>query len=228
MMAMVVLLPICALLTMVRSTVSISLKPASTPLMDSGKALARSGELLIDMTQKLNLYGGGLSAAGAQIRNAGDCLAQAAASCRFKTGTELVLDELREAATCFQEASVKCKLATEEAQADDNISLEDLLVNMIGPMAAASQSLEAAGAGIMMRAPLKEIGSKFTESAVYLEAIAFAIHQIAQTTTTAEPTEEGVLSFQRMMVAAEKIKLAGVMLQGNEKTQPEGKAWLKG
>jgi hypothetical protein len=98
------------------------------PLMDSGKALARSGELLIDMTQaRPQLYGGGLSAAGAQIRNAGDCLAQAAASCRFKTGTELVIDELREAATCLQEATMKCKLAKEEAQTDDDSTLEDQL-----------------------------------------------------------------------------------------------------
>lgn len=30
------------------------------------------------------------------MRNCGDCLAQAAASCRFKTAAELVTDELRE------------------------------------------------------------------------------------------------------------------------------------
>jgi hypothetical protein len=225
---MVILLLILYFLTMVTSAMSLSLKPASTPLMDSGKALARSGELLIDMTQNLNLYGGGLSAVGAQIRNAGDCLAQAAASCRFKTGKELVLDELREAATCLQEASVKCKLATEEAQADDNLTLVQLLVNMIGPMAAASQSLEAAGAGILTRAPLKDIGLKLVESAGYLDAIAIAIDQIAQSSTTAEPIQEGILSSQRMMFAAEKIKEAGFNLQGDEKVKPKGKAWLKG
>ena len=42
------------------------------------------------------MYGGSLSAAGASIRNCGDCVAQAAASCRFKTAAELVIDELRE------------------------------------------------------------------------------------------------------------------------------------
>ena len=100
-----------------------SLKPAAIPLMDSGKsyiytdrvsfisylratpsypkflagkALARSGELLIDLTTALDIYGGSLSATGANIRNCGDCLAQAAASCRFKTAAELVTDELRE------------------------------------------------------------------------------------------------------------------------------------
>lgn len=97
------------------------------PLMDAGKALARSGELLIESTNTLNNYGGGLSAAGAQLRNAGDCIAQAAASCRFKTGTELVTDELREAATCLEEASSKLRLAVEEANADDD---EDLAITI--------------------------------------------------------------------------------------------------
>lgn len=110
------------------SSSSSPLKPASMPLMDSGKAVARSGELLIDLTQNsLALYGGALSACGAQIRNAGDCLAQAAASCRFKTGAELVCDELREAATCMKEASDKMILAREEAKADDDGTLEEYL-----------------------------------------------------------------------------------------------------
>ena len=100
-----------------------SLKPAAIPLMDAGKALARSGEFLIDLTTALDLYGGALSAVGAQIRNAGDCLAQAAASCRFKTGTELVTDELREAATCLKEGVVKLKLAVEEAVTDQDEAL---------------------------------------------------------------------------------------------------------
>jgi hypothetical protein len=107
---------------------SMSLKPAAIPLMDSGKALARSGELLIDLTSQLDLYGGGLSAAGAQIRNSGDSVAQAAASCRFKTAAELVCDELREGATCLTEATDKLKLAVEEAQADK----DDHLAEKIG------------------------------------------------------------------------------------------------
>ena len=65
---------------------STSLKPAALYLMDSGKALARSGELLIELTTELDLYGGALSASGAQMRNAGDCLAQAAASLAQELG----------------------------------------------------------------------------------------------------------------------------------------------
>jgi hypothetical protein len=95
-----------------------SLKPAAVPLMDSGKALARSGELLIDMTSGMDLYGGALSTVGALIRNSGDNVAQAAASCRFKTGTELVIDELRQGAESLIEAKSKLQLAAEEAQAD--------------------------------------------------------------------------------------------------------------
>ncbi len=59
-----------------------SLKPAAVPLMDAGKALARSGELLIDFTSTIDQYGGGMSSAGASMRNSGDYVAQAAASMR--------------------------------------------------------------------------------------------------------------------------------------------------
>ena len=104
-----------------------SLKPAAIPLMDSGKALARSGELLIDLTSDLQLYGGALSASGALIRNAGDCLAQAAALCRFKTGAELACDELREAATCLKEAVDKLRQAQKEARVDEDVTLATAL-----------------------------------------------------------------------------------------------------
>jgi hypothetical protein len=100
-----------------------SLKPAALPLMDSGKALARSGELLIDVTTDLDIYGGALSAVGAHIRNCGDSIAQAAASCRFKTAAELVSDELREGATCLLEASNKFDLAVKEANEDRQLAM---------------------------------------------------------------------------------------------------------
>jgi hypothetical protein len=92
---------------------SSSLKPAAIPLLDAGKAFARTGELLIDLTTALNLYGGALSAVGAGVRNAGDNIAQAAASCRFKTANELVIDEIREAATSLAESTAKLQLAVD-------------------------------------------------------------------------------------------------------------------
>jgi hypothetical protein len=105
-----------------------ALKPAAGPLMDSGKALARSGEFLIDWTKTRNTYGGALSQTGALIRNAGDCIAQAAASARFKTGWELVCDELREAATCLAEATLKLRMAIQESKLDQ----DDQMVTMLG------------------------------------------------------------------------------------------------
>jgi len=95
--------------------------------MESGKALARAGEALIDLTSTstLDCYGGALSAAGAQVRNAGDALAQVGASCRFKTGLELVTDELREAATCVQQATDQLKQAVQEARIDDETKEND-------------------------------------------------------------------------------------------------------
>jgi hypothetical protein len=102
-----------------------SLKPAALPLMDSGKSLARCGELLIDYTKELellykNINYNNLGNAGAQIRNAGDCLAQVGASCRFKTGIELIIDELRESATCLLEAYNKINSQIQFLQQDTN------------------------------------------------------------------------------------------------------------
>jgi len=108
-----------------------SLKPAAVPLMDSGKAMARSGELLIDFTSDVELYGGALSASGALIRNAGDALAQAAALCRFKTGAELACDELRESATCLKEAVDKLRQAKQEAIVDEDFTLMNA-IGMVG------------------------------------------------------------------------------------------------
>ena len=99
--------------------------------MDAGKALARTGELVIDWTTAIiittdnnnNMYGGAFSAVGANLRNAGDNIAQAAASCRFKTGQELVQDEIREAAAAIQQGAGKCQPAVVEARADQNDAL---------------------------------------------------------------------------------------------------------
>ena len=105
--------------------------------MDAGKALARTGELVIDWTTTAiiitdnnnnnnnnnNMYGGAFSAVGANLRNAGDNIAQAAASCRFKTGQELVQDEIREAAAAIQQGAGKCQPAVVEARADQNDAL---------------------------------------------------------------------------------------------------------
>lgn len=205
-----------------RFQLMMSLKPAAVPLMDSGKALARSGELLIDATSKMDLYGGGLSAAGANIRNAGDCVAQAAASCRFKTAAELVTDELREGATCLLEGVDKMKLAVEEARADEDAKLASAIEVASKPLDLSGHSLEAAGAGIMQRAPVTDIGESLCNCAESLGNLATAIGDLSSFSEASE-------SCQRMKYASEKMKEAGDNLRGTKPDKkPKGKAWIKG
>mmetsp|Transcript_13424 Transcript_13424/g.32342 ORF Transcript_13424/g.32342 Transcript_13424/m.32342 type:complete len:235 (+) Transcript_13424:86-790(+) len=194
-----------------------SLKPAAIPLMDSGKALARSGELIIDLTSSLNLYGGGLSAAGAQIRNSGDCVAQAAASCRFKTAAELVCDELREGATCLLEATDKLKLAIDEAYTDDNPAL----ATAMDSLGKAGNDLEAAGACIMLRTGSPEVGVKLGECGRALEEISKQLLYLAPEQV------ESKESSQRMAYAAQQMVEAANELQRLKKPTPKGKGWLK-
>ena len=205
---------------------SSSLKPAALPLMDSGKALARSGELLIDATSALNIYGGGLSAAGAQIRNAGDCVAQAAASCRFKTGNELVCDELREAAECLKEASDKVQLAIQEAQVDDMLELVALLEAAMPPVRLCSRSLEAAGAAILQGRAVAAVGQSLVTAGESLHVVANLVSQIAPNDASSLTAQE---SGQRMRVSADKMVQAGnELLPGVSNTSSAGKGWLKG
>jgi len=195
--------------------------------MDSGKALARSGELLIDLTDALGLYGGALSASGAQIRNAGDCLAQAAASCRFKTGAELVIDELREAATCLAEATDKLGLAAEEAEADKNPALRTMVADLVGPTSLCSVKVEESGMRIMMREPLSEVGGSMVEAAKALEAMSDCVKTLSE---SADQNAEGLLSAQRMRFAAERLEHAGIELRGeaDDSKKNQGRAFLKG
>lgn len=201
---------------------NMSLKPAALPLLDCGKALARSGELLIDVTNELNIYGGALSAAGAGIRNAGDCVAQAAASCRFKTGTELVCDELREAAICLNDSTNKLRVAVQESDANDNKALAKCLEGSIVPISTVCFELEAIGACIMKRSPLLEIGSRFVEGGTSLIQLSSVIANIMRESDNAR------LSSERMRYAGEKMQETGRELTGIPKEKPKGKSWLKG
>jgi hypothetical protein len=195
--------------------------------MDSGKALARSGELLIDLTKALDLYGGALSAAGAQIRNSGDSLAQAAASCRFKTGLEIVIDELREAATCLSEATDKLELAVSEAEADQDPLLQEKVADLVGPTRACSNKLEESGRKILMRDSLYEVGGSMVEASEGMLDMATCIKAMAEESGNQNP--DGLLSAQRMVFASERMSQAGIELQGKvPKKTNEGRAFLKG
>ncbi|OEU11897.1 hypothetical protein FRACYDRAFT_245018 [Fragilariopsis cylindrus CCMP1102] len=209
-----------------RAPIVKTLKPASIPLMDSGKALARSGELLIDFTRTLDLYGGALSNAGANIRNAGDCLAQAAASCRFKTGIEIVIDELREAATCLSEGGDRIKLAKDEAAADQDTELANKLNELYTPLKECSRSLEEAGAYILMRKPLYDVGQSLSNASKQLTNISTTITELSIIKSN---NDDGILSGQRMVYASTRLNDAGIELRGeNEIKKPEGRAFLKG
>jgi hypothetical protein len=199
-----------------------SLKPAAIPLMDSGKALARSGELLIDLTQSLQLYGGSLSASGACIRNCGDCLAQAAASCRFKTAVELVIDELREGADCLREGTDKLYRAKEESAVDNNTILVQKIEKMIDPMKHAAMSLEDGGKSILQKQSVAQTGDCLISCGEALEGLSLAIQSLDDT------LEEARLSSQRMGYASQQMILAGKELRNDKKEAVKGKAWLKG
>ncbi|CAB9516714.1 expressed unknown protein [Seminavis robusta] len=201
---------------------SMSLKPAAIPMMDSGKALARSGELLVDLTSAMDLYGGALSAVGAQIRNSGDCVAQAAASCRFKTGVELVCDELREGATCLTEATGKLRQAVEEAQVDQDQNLVRELTAAIVHLDGCATNLEAAGAAILQRKPLAEVGANLVKTGEGMKALSVNLEAFSPA------KKEAIESGQRMAFAADRMITAGTELQGTTEKPKKGKSWLKG
>jgi len=204
-----------------------TLKPLSKPLMDSGSALARSGELLIDMTRTLDLYGGALSSAGAQIRNAGDCVAQAAATCRFKTGVEVVIDELREAATCLGEAADSVEKAQEEALADTDPPLQQLCVDLYNPLKESSRALEKAGASILLRKSLAEVGTSFVEASTHFHQLSVILTELAVEKSN---NPDGILCGQRMEYASTRLYDGGMELRGGveESKKSIGRAFLKG
>jgi len=204
-----------------------TLKPLSKPLMDSGSAMARSGELLIDFTTTLDLYGGALSSAGAQIRNAGDCLAQAAATCRFKTGLEIVIDELREAATCLGEASDSIEKAQEEALADSDSVLHTKCIELYNPLKESSRSLEEAGASILMRKSLGDVGTSFIDASKQLKTISQTLMELGVLKSN---NDDGIVAGQRMEYASQRLYDGGIELRGgvDETKKPIGRAFLKG
>lgn len=195
--------------------------------MDSGKAMARSGELLIDFTRALDLYGGALSNAGAQIRNAGDSLAQAGASSRFKTGLELVIDELREAAACLSEATDKLEMATREAEADKDAVLQERVAALVTPTRLCAAKLEEAGAKLLMKQTLKEVGASIVDASVGVGNMGAGIGSLAEAKSQ---NADGILSSQRMIFASERLQQAGIELKGevDKSKKSKGRAFLKG
>lgn len=90
------------------------------------------------------------------------------------------------------------------------------LESAVTPTGDAHVALEAAGAGIMQRLPLPQIGEKLVECGENFELLSQRLQPIAEACSG------------RMVFAAEKTIEAGKNLAGVEKEKPKGKAWLKG
>jgi hypothetical protein len=99
---------------------------------------------------------------------------------------------------------------------------------MVGPMAAASQALEATGAAILQKQPLSLVGEQLKAAGEQLEYLSKCIEEISSSTLLPEPIEDGIVSSQRMKYASEKMIEAGTELKGEPKPKPQGKSWLKG
>lgn len=104
---------------------------------------------------------------------------------------------------------------------------------MVGPLAAASRELEAAGAGILKRQPLHGVGIRLVETSVQLEKLSRIVEELSQSSssTSMEPYGDGMLSAQRMAYGAERMKVAGMELMkggdGTNSPKSSSKAWLK-
>lgn len=234
--------------TMLFAAKSANLRPAASNLMEAGKQLAVAGEQLIQWSDLASLYGGGISAAGAQIRNAGDSVAQAAASCRFQTGQELVCDELRTAADCLLEASNKLGLGAEEADVDGQHDLQTILQACVPLVQQTSESLEKAGAGIMQNQPIPDIARclkdagqcllKMSTTVGQLESVATRKAGKAGKATTSgdndKNKEAGAVAGDaalRMLLAGEKMIEAARSLVprvASPDAKAVGKRWIKG
>ena len=88
-------------------------------------------------------------------------------------------------------------------------------------MKTAGETLEEAGASIMKRKSVSEVGIKLGECGQALEVLALQIKELAP------EQENAIISSQRMTYAAEKMIEAGNELQGSTKPKPNGKGWLK-
>lgn len=149
-------------------------------------------------------------------------MAQAAASCRFKTAAELVCDEIREGATCLIEAVDHLKKGMDDAEVDDLLELKGQIKDMVPSMLEAGTTLESAGAGILKRETVVEIGGKMVKCGDNLEVLAMGIQKLSP------ELEETKVSGQRMLYAAEKMREAGNNLMGVQPKKKKGKGWLKG
>eukprot|EP00977_Amphora_coffeiformis_P014010 scaffold3823_cov195-Amphora_coffeaeformis.AAC.20 len=102
---------------------------------------------------------------------------------------------------------------------------------MQNPFLMGGQALEAAGAGILQRLPVTDVGARLTDAAAQLDTLSKLIPQLVVVVVVVHdsPSTDGELAGQRLAFCAQQMTRAGQELQqGVVPTQPKGKSWLKG
>ena len=83
-------------------------------------------------------------------------------------------------------------------------------------------NMEQAGAAIMQRKPIAEVGFSLVKCGQGMKQLAASIEALAPSRKEAQE------SSQRMSFAADRMVLAGEELQGTPQKPQKGKSWLKG
>jgi hypothetical protein len=89
-------------------------------------------------------------------------------------------------------------------------------------MLVCGEALESAGAGLMQRKSLAEVGSSLVECGERLQVLS------TQVTIFAPNLQESKDCGQRMAFAADRMMEAGNQLKGTPQPKTTGKGWLKG
>lgn len=92
------------------------------------------------------------------------------------------------------------------------------------PFLAGGEALEAAGAGILQRIAVSDVGRQLEHAGSQLAILAALMPQLLPDDGNAA----SALSGQRLAYAAENMMRAGQELQGVQPPAPKGKSWLKG
>jgi len=169
---------------------------------------------------------------------------------RFKTASELVIDELRESGTCLLEgAGDHLPKGVDDAivdgysvdgDADGDGGLAKRIECLISDMKCVGDNLELAGERIMKADSVGNIGTTLVDASDCLSSLALGIQKLGDENTV-DMDKDGQLikendesvkavreSCNRMLYAAEKMKEAGNNLKGVLPAKKKGKAWLKG
>ncbi|GMI08479.1 hypothetical protein TrRE_jg6046 [Triparma retinervis] len=201
-------------------------------MMEGGGVLAKAGETLVTITESIpfECYGGALSAAGASLRNAGDCLSQSGANARNKFAAEMCADECREGAVCLEECSVKFTAFIAEEMEYVPLNLPPSLPKSL---AGASKNAEMAGR-VMFSQGMK--GGKGKQDDIdrealgrFLEGVSVNLKEVHAALKTQEvDCEDWPVMCGHFEKAAEKFLLSSNEIRGIAPAKPSGRSFMKG